>query len=220
MKQEIITVALADDHTLVMNLLASYLNNNGGFKVLFTAIDGAVVIQQIQRGLKPDVLLLDLSMPVIDGHETAVWMKDNYPEVGIIMLTQYDSETTQIRLLHAGVKGFLPKDVHPYDLSDAIRQVKRQGYYYKNLKSRTVNLVQNNPEHPAITKNLFDDTEFEFLQLASTDLTYDQIAAKMKLDKWHMDKLRDTLFEKFGVTTRTGMAMMAVRAGLIGLKVE
>ena len=127
MKKELIKVAMADDHILLRNALASLINNSGDCSVVYECSNGNELISKIKTGTKPDVVILDLNMPEMDGHQTALYLQKNYPEVKILMLTMYDSELALIRLLKAGVKGFMKKDIHPTELMHAIQAVQDHG---------------------------------------------------------------------------------------------
>lgn len=213
----LIKITLADDHQLLRNALATLIDSFGDCKVICQASNGAEVIAQLQSLHAPDIAILDLNMPKMDGYETALWFKDNYPQVQVLMLTMYDAEATMIRLLQAGVKGFLKKDVHPSELRFAIQSVMQHGYYYShNTTGKLVNLFRNNSD-ASIQKNMLDEQEIVFLKLASTDLTYKEIAVEMELNPRSVDNLRDHLFEKLDVKSRVGLAMYAIRQGLVGL---
>jgi two-component system, NarL family, invasion response regulator UvrY len=112
MEKKMTTIALADDHVLLRNALASLLNEFQNCKVILQADSGKQLIEQIKRGIVPDIVLLDLNMPEFGGYETAEWLQKNHPGINILMLTMYDTELTLIRLLQLGVKGFLKKYVH------------------------------------------------------------------------------------------------------------
>src|ERR1700694_2786218 len=99
-----IKVALVDDHVLLRNALSSLINNFDNCKVIFQSSNGKELISQVKIGERPDVILLDLNMPEMDGYETANYLRDNHPDIHILMLTMYDSELALIRLLQAGVK--------------------------------------------------------------------------------------------------------------------
>ena len=109
MKYQMTKIALADDHVLLRTALASLIDSFDNCRVIQQAGDGNELIEQIKQGCRPDVVILDLNMPHKDGYEAAVWLKDNHPNVHVMMLTMYDSESALIRLLQVGVKGFLKK---------------------------------------------------------------------------------------------------------------
>jgi len=210
-------IALADDHILLRTALASLIDSFDNCKVIQQAGDGDEFIEQIKQGCRPDVVILDLNMPRKDGYDTAVWLKDNFPAVQVMMLTMYDSDSALIRLLQAGVKGFLKKDIHPSELKFAIQSVVQSGYYYShNTSGKLANLFRFRPDNtPALQKNMLTDQEVCFLKLASSELTYKEIAQKMGLNPRSVDSLRDHLFDKLDVRSRVGLAMYAIRHGLV-----
>ena len=214
-----IKVALADDHTLLRNALAQLIDNFQDCKVVYQAGTGKEVLEQLQGKLAPDIVLLDLSMPEMDGYDTAIYLQQEYPHIHILMLTMYDSELLLIRLLQAGVRGFLKKDVHPTELHFALQSVMTSGYYYSHYASgKLANLFRkSNGNNMALQKAMLSEQEIMFLKLASTDLTYKEIALKMELNPRSVDNLRDHLFQKLDVKSRVGLAMFAIRKGIIGL---
>ena len=211
-----IKVALADDHVLLRNALASLIDSFGDCKVIYQSNNGKEFIEHIPLNI-PDVAVLDLNMPEMDGYDTAQYLQKNFPQVHVLMLTMYDSELSLIRLLQAGVKGFLKKDVHPSELKFAIHSVVQAGYYYSNhTTGKLVNLFRNNSEARFNLQNaMLSDQELQFLKFVCSDLTYKEIAQKMSLNPRSVDNLRDQLFTKLDVKSRVGLAMVAVRNGIV-----
>jgi len=221
MEQEnnIIKIGLADDHVLLRNALAKLIGGFDDCKVVLEADNGKDLAAQIKAGDLPDVILLDLNMPCMDGFETATWLYINYPSIHILMLTMYDSDQALIRLLQAGVRGFIKKDTHPSELYFAIRSVMQSGFYYsQQVSGKLANLVRNsNGNIMALEKAMLSAQEIFFLKLASSDMTYKEIAMLMKLNPRAVDSLRDNLFEKLEVKSRVGLAMYAIRQGVVAL---
>ena len=213
----VIKIVLADDHILLRNALAELVDGFGDCKVVYQAGTGREVIRYLSTGDIPHVAILDLNMPDIDGFETAEWIRQHFPEINILMLTMYDSELSLIRLLQSGVKGFLRKDIHPSELKFAIRSVVRTGFYYSsNATGRLVNLFRNNKEsNNRLQHSILTLAEIKFLKLACTDLTYKEIAQQMVLNPRSVDTLRDQLFVKLDVKSRVGLAMIAVKHGIV-----
>ena len=208
---------MADDHLLLRNALAALIDSFGDCKVIYHAGTGKGLTTKILIGPVPDVVILDLNMPEMDGFETAEWMQKNFPQTHVLMLTMYDSELSLIRLLQAGVKGFLKKDIHPDELKFAIHAVVQSGYYYSNhTTGKLVNLFRNKPDsHGNLQKAMLSDQELIFLKLICTDLTYKEIAQKMGLNPRSVDTLRDQMFFKLDVKSRVGLAMVAIRHGVV-----
>jgi two-component system, NarL family, invasion response regulator UvrY len=217
--QSTIKVALADDHILLRNALASLIDNFEECKVVYQANDGRELIKLTQGDIKPDVILLDLNMPNLDGYDTALWLQKHMPHIHVLMLTMYDSELLLIRLLQAGAKGFLKKDIHPTELKHAIQSVMQVGYYYSHhTTSRLANLFRTSTgEHILLQKIMLNELEINFLQLTCTEMTYKEIALEMKLNPRAVDALRDTLFEKLDVKSRVGLALFAIKKGIVTL---
>ena len=218
MKQELpprTLVALADDHVLLRTALASLIDSFDHCKVIIQGSNGKEIIEQLNKDRLPDVILLDLNMPGMDGFETSAWFKANHPEIHIIMLTMYDAEATMIRLLQSGVRGFLKKDVHPSELKFALQSVMQHGYYYSHdTTGKLVNLFRNHGEQ-ALQKNMLSEQEVKFLELAASEKTYKEIAMDMHLSPRAVDNLRDQMFGKLDVKSRVGLAMYAIKHGVV-----
>jgi DNA-binding NarL/FixJ family response regulator len=211
-----IKIAMVDDHVLMRDALAVVIGNFDNCEVKIRASNGADLIQQIKKSALPDVIILDINMPEMDGYETALWIKDNYPEINIIILTMYDSEIALIRLLQAGVKAFLKKDTHPKELEFAIESVVETGYYYsQNSSGKLANVFRNPTRNFSTHPVLLTENEISFLKLSSTELTYKEIAKQMFISPRTVDNYRDSLFEKLNVKSRVGLAMYAIKNGIV-----
>jgi two-component system, NarL family, invasion response regulator UvrY len=207
-----IKIILADDHILLRNALASLINSFGEFEVVAQAENGEEVITQLENGNMPQLLLLDLNMPKLNGYETAKVIFEKYPQVNMLVLTMYDSEFALIRLLKLGVKGFLKKDTHPLELKKALLLVADSQYYYSSTNiNKLTNLISGKQNQ----KNVLTDIEIEFLRLSSTDLTYKEIAFAMNMTPKKVDHFRDNLFVKLDIKSRVGLAMYAIKNGLV-----
>lgn len=218
MKNDFIKVAMVDDHVLLRNALSSLINNSGKCKVIFEASNGKDFISKIDKNNYPDVVILDLNMPEMDGHETASYLQKNHPEMKILMLTMYDSELALIRLLKAGVKGFMKKDIHPSELLFAIQSVHDFGYYYSaQTSSKLAGLFRDKHESQILDKVMLSENEIEFLKYACSELTYKEIAGKLKLNPRAIDGMRDNLFTKLDVKSRVGLAIYAIKHGVVSI---
>jgi len=212
-----IKVSLVDDHVLLREALVNLINTFDEFKVISSLNSGYELVNSLSDSVRPDVILLDLNMPGMDGFETAKWLFKVHPEINILILTMYDSEIALIRLLQAGVKGFLKKDTHPNELRVALKAVSAGGYYYsQDTTGKLANLFQRDVENQHfVDKAILSEKEIEFLRLASTDKTYKEIASELKISPRAIDGYRDTLFEKLDVKSRVGLAIYAVKNGIV-----
>jgi len=215
MDSKVIKIALADDHVLLRTALSAVINKTGNSFVVIEASNGNDLIAKIEAGNVPDIILLDLNMPELDGYETAKLLQVNYPNIHIIMLTMYDTEPMMIRLLQAGVKGFLRKDIDINELQAAIHSVMKTGFYFtNNTTGRLVSLFSKSQEHSMLMKSMLSEMETRFLRWVCTDLTYKEIAKEMHLNVRAIDNLRDNLFGKLEVKNRVGLVMYSIRHGI------
>jgi two-component system invasion response regulator UvrY len=216
-KDRFIKVALIDDHVLLRTALASLVNKFEDCKVIHQSGNGKELTKAILSGLIPDIVVLDLNMPQMDGHQTALWLNKYYPEINVLMLTMFDSDLSLIRLLQCGVKGFVKKDAHPMELKFAISSIIKTGFYYShNTTGKVVRFFQKNEEGMTkLQKSTITDQELVFFRLICTDLTYKEIAVRMNITHRTVDTMRDHLFERLDVRSRVGLVMIALKHGIV-----
>jgi DNA-binding NarL/FixJ family response regulator len=216
---EKIKIAIADDHVLFRIAVAELINKFDTCTVISQSNNGVELIQSIGKGFVPDIVILDLNMQEMTGIETARWIKKHHPNIGILILTMYDSELSYIQILQIGVKGVLKKDVHPNELKIAIETIARKGYYYSNHTAvRLFALFEEDRRgNRGLSNAILSSVEMEFLKLVCSDMTYKEVAQKMKLNPRAIDTLRDQLFTKLDVKSRVGLAIIALNHGLVNL---
>lgn len=211
-----IRIGIADDHQLFLKSLALMLVSFDGVGVVAEAANGKELQQKLAALPEPpDIVLLDVNMPVMNGEETALWLASHYPGVKVVALSMNDDDKTIIKMIKAGCCAYLLKDITPDELEKAIRQVATKGYYNAdaaNINFRRLLQVQQEEEALRITGK-----EQQFLELACSDLTYKQIAARMNLSERTIDGYRESLFGKLKVQSRVGLALEAIRRKLVHL---
>ncbi|MBL0183742.1 MAG: response regulator transcription factor [Chitinophagaceae bacterium] len=213
------SIALADDHSLLRIGLAQLVESLGN-TVLFEADNGKELLQKLDKKNLPDVVLMDINMPEMDGFQTTQWLKQNHPDVKVLALSMYDNETSIIRMLKCGAKGYILKDAEPSELKAAIDAVMTKGFYYSDLVSgKLMHAINKMDDDGEGLKNLvpLNDRETDFLKHACTELTYKEIADKMFVSPRTIDGYRDALFEKLHVKTRVGLVMYAIRNGIVNV---
>lgn len=211
-----ITLAIADDHQLFLSSLSLLISSFQGFQIVCDALNGKELLQKMQTlQIHPHIVLLDVTMPVMDGVKTAQYLAAQYPLIKIVALSMKNDDTTIINMFKAGACAYLLKDIHPNELEKALIEIKERGYYNAddlNLRYRRMMVKQNSETQIVLTEK-----EKAFLQLACSDLTYKQIALQMHLSERTIDGYREALFEKLNVQSRTGMALEAIRKNLVSL---
>jgi len=216
-KKDPIKIALIDDHILVRDALTTVISSFEECVVVNQSCNGKEMINSFLTGTIPDIVILDLNMPVMDGFETADWLYKNFPRVHILMLTMYDSELSLVRLLQKGIKGFLKKNIPTSELKFAILSIMQTGFYYSNhITGKLLNLFYNKEDGGPFQRAMLSDQEIDFLKLACSDLTYKEIAKNMSLNIRSIDSLRNHLFLKLDVKSRVGLAMIAIQNGFVG----
>lgn len=211
-------IALADDHVLLRNGLASLLKDIG-YEVLFEADNGKMLQEKLDETNLPDIVLMDINMPKMDGYETTQWLRDHYPDIKVLALSMYDDENAIIRMIRSGARGYILKDSDPSELKQAIHALITKGFYHSELVTGKLIHSINHFDQPGngSAKSLLglNDKEVEFLKLACTEMTYKEIAEKMFLSPRTIDGYRDILFEKLNLKSRTGLVLFAVKNGII-----
>lgn len=214
-------IVLVDDHILLRNGLAGIIGGFDNFNVLFEANNGSHFIEQLDPSNLPDIVLLDITMPVMNGFETAEWIFNNHPSIKVMVLSMLNDERTIIKMLKFGAMGYMTKDTDPKELNRALNELYNKGIYFNQLLCQNlVHSVRNGLEEPNDEYQIFlnlPEREKEFLKLLATDLTLKEIAAKMNLSPRTIDGYRDNLFEKVKVSNRVGLVLFALRNNLIHL---
>lgn len=214
------TIALADDHVLLRKGLVSLVENLG-YKVILEVDNGQELTEQVQAGVHPDLVLMDINMPVKDGYETTKWLKNNAPLTKVLALSMYDDESAIIRMLKNGAKGYILKDSEPGELRTAIESILSKGFYYSEMVTgRLIHSINTMDDEDSPAKNLsgLNEREIDFLKLAATELTYKEIAEQMHLSPRTIDGYRDALFEKLNIKSRVGLVLFAIKNGLVKIE--
>ena len=213
-----IKVCLVDDHKLLRKGMVELIDGFPGYQVIGECNNGKEFLTLLKSMECPDIALLDLNMPEMDGYETAIRLSQEYPGIMVIALSMNDDEKSIIRMIKAGARGYVLKDADPTELRKAFDDVVSKGYYYSDLVSGV--LVQSlHYDDPGKQKKLnINDRETAFLKFACTELTYKEIADRMCLAPRTIDGYREALFEKLNVKSRVGLVMYAIRNGLVKME--
>jgi DNA-binding NarL/FixJ family response regulator len=212
------SVVIVEDHLLIARALTEIIDKFSKYEVLYDAGNGVALIERFkQKKNIPDIVLLDVTMPEMDGFETAKWLQQNHPGVLILTLSMQDEDETLIKMIRAGARGYLHKNVHPVELEKALGSLIEKGFYYPDWATSKV--LMNIAAEGKIkdTSIRFSERETEFLQYAATEMSYKEIAEKMFCSPRTVESYRDSLFEKLGLKTRVGLVVYAIKNNLLKL---
>ena len=209
------TLVIVDDHNMVAKALASIVNNFPNYSVLYEVEHGRALIEKFKdpRNI-PDIVLLDIAMPEMDGFETAQWIKKHHPGVLIIALSMQNDDMSLIRMIKSGAKGYLLKNNHPEQLKKALDELTTKGYYFPEWAAGKIYMNMGEDQAKNALNITFTEREIEFLKYCSREMTYREISEKMFCSIRTVEGYRDSLFDKLGLKTRVGLAVYAIKSGI------
>lgn len=213
-------IAIADDHTMFRKGLVTLINFFPNYEVLFDAANGKDFIAQLNPKRLPNIVLMDINMPEMDGYATAEWLLNKYPDIRVLALSTMDSETAIIKMIKSGARGYVLKDAEPDELHTAFDEVMSRGYYYNELiTSKVLRSVRDivDQKNPVATFIKLTEREIEFLKYACSEMSYKEIADKMFVSVRTVEGYRDKLCEKLDLKTRTGLALYAIKNQIVQL---
>jgi DNA-binding NarL/FixJ family response regulator len=213
-------IAIVDDHAMFRKGLSALVNLFPRYEVLFEAANGREMIERLKYQRHPDIILLDISMPGMDGYETAEWLRTHHPEIHVLALSTMETEIAIIRMIRQGAKGYVLKDAEPEELKLAFDEVFSRGFFFNDQVTRTVmrnisQLVDENSSLNTFVK--LTQREMEFIRKACSEKSYQEIAKEMFVSERTVDGYREALFKKLSVSTRVGLVLYAVKNNLVVL---
>ncbi len=207
------TIALVDDHAMLRNGLASLIKDMNKFDVIAECGNGKEFIQEVsENNIEPNIVLLDISMPVMDGFETAKWITKNLADSKILVLSMMDDEKNVIKMLQLGARGYILKDGDPYLLEKALGDLLTRDYHFNDLVgNKLVHSVKMNEPYDDPRHIQISPREEEFLRLCCSEHAYKEIADMMGVSPRTVDGYRDILFRKLELKTRVGLVLFAIK---------
>lgn len=205
-------IILVDDHQLLRKGLIKILNANG-FTDIIEAANGEELLV-ILKNTSPDIILLDLYMPKMNGFESIKHIKKVNPHAKVLVVSMLDDKVSIIQMIKSGVDGYLLKDSDPKEIIEAIQIILEGGNFYSSMVNERLNSVLLDNDYNK-DQHILSERELEFLTYASSDLTYKQIAEKMFVSVRTIDGYRDSIYQKFNIKTRIGLVIFALKNKLI-----
>lgn len=212
-----IKIAIADDYTIYRDGLKIGLTQDENLEVMLEAGDGEDLIKGIETKM-PDVIIMDLKMPVMDGMEATKLIKKKYPEMKILVVTMYDDEKFVIHLMEIGANGYLLKNAEAEEIRKAIYSVHETGYYFNNIVSNALlkKLVIKGNIKPSFKEGVeLTEREQDVLKLICAEKTANEMGQQLFLSPRSVEGIRQRLIDKVGVRNTAGLVMFAVKNGII-----
>lgn len=213
MKEQKINIAIVDDHTLFRNGLAALMNEFEELNVIFCAGSCVEMQEMLAKSLLPDIILMDINMPEIDGYKATSWLKETYPVIRVLAISMFDDEKAVIGMIKGGACGYVLKESKPREVLEAIKIIYTKGVYINELVSgKLLYSIANQKGEPLLSAR-----EVEFLKLCCSELTYKEIADNMFVSPRTVDNYRESLFQKLNLKSRTGLVLYSIKNQLFQL---
>jgi DNA-binding NarL/FixJ family response regulator len=206
MQTDKILIAIVDDHTLFRDGVAALMAEFDELQVVFEAENGEQMQHLLAKHPLPQVILMDINMPVMDGYLATKWVKDNYPQIRVLALSMFEEDKAVIRMIKSGAGGYVLKESKPRELLHAIKTINEKGVYINEMVSGKLVRKVADDDGPEFSRK-----EFEFLRLCCSELTYKEIADLMFVSPRTVDNYRESLFQKLNLKTRTGLVLYAIQ---------
>ena len=214
-------LALVDDHVLFRKSLAACISQWSSYQVMIQAGSGHELKTGLQRPPLPDLIVLDIRMPGMNGFETIEWLQQQFPRIKLLVVSMLEEEHCLEKLLNMGVHGFLQKDAEPEELKRALDQITQKGYYLHSTTCLHLLQERKKTEHRALSETMLaamlSDREKLFLRWLCSDKSYKEIAEEMFVSPRTIDGYRDNLLKKINVSSRIGLVTFAIRQGIVVL---
>ena len=206
---KITTVAIADDHTLMRTALSTLIATTSNYKVCILAQNGKDLLEQLDLAGLPDIILLDISMPVMDGFETMSLLKKKYKDPNVIALTMHDGQDTILKMSMLGVKGYILKTQEAEDILCTLDAVVNNEQFFSKEITKKLRLASTDSLYHKIAS--LKTTELIFLKLLCSGMTYGEVAANMHVSYYTIKDYSKALFEKFDLKSKTELILFAIK---------
>ena len=210
-----IRIAIADDHTIVLQGLTAALKNEEGISVSFVAENGNEFLEKL-KSKTIDIALLDLDMPEMNGKEVLEEIIKKYPEIRVIFISMHVNVHMAGELIQMGAKSYLKKNCSIDDLVDAIYNVQEKGIHHSDIvnEALVLKLEKNKKRAEAMAYFNFSEREMMVIQLICSGSTSEEISDRMELSKKSIDRTRSKLFNLLQAKTTADFARICIEKGL------
>jgi DNA-binding NarL/FixJ family response regulator len=212
-----IKIAIADDYKIFREGLKVGLSSDENLEVMMEVDNGEELMKELET-TSPDIILMDLKMPIMDGMEATKAVRKKYPKVKVLVVTMYDDDKFIIHLMEIGANGYLLKNAEPEEIKRSIYAVHENGYYFNDLVNKALlkKLVLKNNFKPSFNQNIdLTERELQVLKLICEEKTAVEIGKEIFLSPRSVEGIRQRLIEKVGVRNTAGLVMFAIKNGIV-----
>lgn len=203
------TVVVVDDHVLLSQAIGGLVDGFEQFSVLYTCMNGQELLDKLKYPKNiPDLVLMDVNMPILNGIETTAHLHENYPQIKVLALSIEEDEAVILKMLRAGAKGYLLKDAKKGELQNALVEVMEKGFHHTNTVTK---ILVDSLSNKSNSQTVLKERELEFIKHACTEMTYKEIADVMFLSPKTIEGYRNAIFEKLNLRNRTGLVIYAIK---------
>lgn len=215
----VINLAIADDHKIFREGLKATLEDCADLNILFEAGNGIELVKQLAFK-NPDVILMDIKMPEMDGMQATAYIQQNFSHVKVLALSMFNEDKYILDMMKAGASGYLLKNAEPQEIIDAVFMVHKKGYYFNEHLSITLvkQFMGKSTINPKGKEDMeLNERETEVLKLICQEKQNTEIADKLFLSVRTVEDYRTKLFEKTGSKNMVGLVIYAIKKGIIDL---
>lgn len=214
-----IQLALVDDHVVTRKGIKTILELHPDLKVVLEASNGKELLENLAGIKPPDIIILDINMPLMNGYQTIEELQVKYPGIKVIVFSLINEEDAVINMISSGACGYINKNTDPSTLADAVITAHKKGFYLSELvKKEYFRKSAVDKKRPGFNgKQYLSPKEIQFLQLAASNLNYKEIAAIMEISPKTLENYRDSLFMKLDIKNRASLTLYGLKNGLIDL---
>ena len=212
-----IKIAIADDYKIYRDGLKVGLASDDNLEVVLEADNGEDLIKGLEN-ITPDVILMDLKMPIMDGMEATKEVRKRFNSIKVLVVTMYEDDKFIIHLMENGANGYLLKNAESDEILKSIYAVHENGYYFNDLVNKALlkKLVLKGNFKPSFNQDVeFTERELEVLKLICEEKTAAEIAKEIFLSPRSVEGIRQRLIEKVGVRNTAGLVMFAIKNGIV-----
>src|SRR5947209_191336 len=212
----VIKSAIADDHALFRTGVKTSLTSRKDIQMVAEAENGMQLLNLLKH-IKPDIILLDIQMPIMDGLTTLPEIKKLYPEIKVIMLSMHNDHSVITRMMEIGANSYLTKDSDSETIYQAIRTCYEQEFFFNDLTNKALlnGLRMKKPAEASMPDVQLSDKEVTILKLMCEEKSTKEIADIVDLSPRTVEAIRDKLKTKTGVKSMAGLVMYAIKAGIV-----